>query len=193
MKGFAVLTLLFWPLVANGVALETGGYPFSWFMDWEDKALRQSYERSFTKAGLTIRLSPMSPTGSIKPLAERQQCIFIEQRGEFLGYGIVFDNFFQAFLAENKDKVDAREITLRKAEVIYDKEGRYIFLASYSFRLSPGEMFVAKWILWKEPEADRKIFSIDRPLGEGYELTEPSQRLAKLLVILPETCLAQKI
>ena len=192
MRSAVVLALTLLLLITESSSSAAGAYPFSYLVDWEEKASRQDYESLLKNAGITVKKIAMNPRPLAEPLAEREECLFLEKNGVLVGYGIAFENFYAPVVSENRAKGDVREITILKAEVLYDRDGRHIFLASYRFRLSPVEMFIAKWVMRQEPEAERKIFFIDRPLGQGYELAESSWKLVGLLLVLPKGCLTQQ-
>ena len=190
MRSVAVFTAVLFLLAAGSNAVEPW-FPFADFVDWEKKASRQDYESLLKKAGINVKKAAMNPRPLAGPLADREECLFLEKNGVLVGYGIAFENFYAPVVSENRAKGDVREITILKTEVLYDRDGRYIFLVSYRFRLSPVEMFIAKWVMRQEPEAERKIFFINRPLGQGYELAESSRNLVGLLLALPKSCLTQ--
>lgn len=162
-----------------------GQYPFSGIVVWDET--KTQYEKFLQKAGITIRLVPLADPTGVR-FAEEQHCIFLEKDKEPLGYGIVFKNFFVSVYAKHKTRDEKRGAFLSKTEVLYDRDGRYIFLASYRFNISPLQMFVAKYWMGAEPEAERKIFKYGEPLDKDYILDGPSRRLANFLVALPKQC-----
>ena len=187
MRKAAVLGVMLLFFVTGSNAGEPG-HPFADFVNWEKQSSRQKYEKSLEKAGITIRKTQMAPWLTAEPLAERQECLFLEKGGVIVGYGILFENFFKPASVQSKTTGDLRDITLHRVEALYDLSGRHIFLVSYRFRISDTDVFIAEWLLDKEPRAKRKIFYIDRPLNEEYELTESSLYLAKLLLAMPRKC-----
>ena len=163
-----------------------GSYPFSVVVDWESKGARQHYEILLMSADLHYVALPIFWHEGEARLAEEENCIFFKRKtGVLVGYGITYTKLKNFAYAKKKD--DLRKISVQKVDVLYDLDGRYIFLVSYRFELDAVDWFVAKYIMRRETEAVRDNFK-DGILDEGYELDEPSKALAERLLAIPQEC-----
>lgn len=171
-------------LVLAGLSYGSAGppYPFSEnIINWEDKNSRERYDEIFQETGIVLQLIP-----AVHPemrIAHNQFCVTLKKQGVIVGYGAVFSDFLVSAFAE--DKWLAVKIILQKVEALQDLDGRSILLTSHYVE----KVLFRKWGEWRgrKPKEMRGIFK-GPDLGEGFRLSEKSQRLAEVLTNFPRQC-----
>ncbi|RMF84684.1 MAG: hypothetical protein D6736_18840 [Nitrospinota bacterium] len=170
-------------LLLTPVMAYASQYPFADIVTWKEEAERKAYERYFTQAGLTVSHVPVMQTGEKQPWADQEEFVLIKRGETLVGYGAIFTSL-KSFAYAVHANGDRRRIKVNKAEILYDLQGRVIFLISYRMDdLGWVEASLASLLGYKV-RATRAIFSEDG-LGEGYELSPQSKQLAHRLLQAP--------
>lgn len=185
MRKIASLSLILFYLilgthVAFGEVLRK--LPLSDTIDWNDLSKRRSYEEILRNAGIMIEVIKITETDWIAA----KSCFLLKNNGMTIGYGALFTKFRVFGYAENKKTGHGIKIDIRRVEIIFDNEERYVFLTTHRFRLSLLERLFAL-SQSKKHNVERGLYS-GPDLGDGYFLDQPTQELVTSLLTEVSKC-----
>lgn len=157
-------------------------FPFSDKVDWSKEENSKNYEKILKRSGVTKEFYGKT---SIEDVATGE-CFLLKDNKGVVGSGAVFSEFRVSGAAENAKTKDRKKIDIKKAEIVSDKEGRFILLTTHRFRLNAFEEFMAGFRK-KKPYGERATYH-GPDLGDGYFLDSKTQELVGKLLDAAKKC-----